>query len=57
MRKKNNTQYQPLPLKALSRFGYFGHLVFIIVVIILLVTDLSKNSYLDDFLQFSKLNL
>lgn len=57
MRKKNNSQYKPLSLKVLSRFGYIGNLSFIVIIIVLLVTDITQNSYLNDFISFSRLSL
>lgn len=57
MRKKNNSEYKPMSLKVLSRFGYLGHLAFIGVVIFLLVNDLKRNAYLNDFLLFSRTSL
>jgi hypothetical protein len=57
MRKKNNSEYEPISLKILSRLGYLAHLAFIGVILFLLVTDLSKNSYLKDFLAFSRISL
>ena len=41
MRKKNNSEYEPMSLKILSRLGYLTHAVFIAVIVILLVVDLS----------------
>jgi hypothetical protein len=57
MRKKNNSEYEPLSLKIMSRLGYLAHLAFIGVILFFLVTDLSKNSYLKDFLSFSRISL
>lgn len=50
MRKKNNSEYKPLSLKILSKFGYISLIAIAIVILILLFLDLSGFSYLDDFL-------
>ncbi len=57
MRKQNKGEYMPMSLKVLSRFGYLCHVAFMGVVIFLLVSDLRDNSYLNDFLMFSRYSL